>query len=180
MEPSDQRSKRRFRGTKKARMRPEQNGLQGVGWAAAPDGVSQPPTLTHPAIDPPAFPQAGVFFHRAVCVDATPESGSLRHARYRPRMAVTVSVTAIPNLPRAAELCDEKERDSLACSSSLRVAVPVERAKSRSSVRIQSQQAHAIALKTLLLRLRAKHKELAEGGIRGRLDGRRQAGRGAA
>jgi hypothetical protein len=42
-------------------MRPEQNGLQSVGWATAPDGVSQPPTLTHPAIDPGFPPSRGLL-----------------------------------------------------------------------------------------------------------------------
>ena len=36
--------------TEEERMRPEQNGLQSVGWATAPDGVSQPPT-PHPSGD---------------------------------------------------------------------------------------------------------------------------------
>ena len=43
-------------------MRPEQNGLQGVGWAAAPDGVSQPPNL-HPSGDRPRLsPKPGSSF----------------------------------------------------------------------------------------------------------------------
>ena len=89
-------------------MRPEQNGLQSVGWATAPDGVSQPPTPhPHPAIDPgfpPSRPQAGVFFHRAVSVDALIRMywGSRRAIGLD--MALSVSDTAIPKPPRAFEL----------------------------------------------------------------------------
>jgi hypothetical protein len=77
-------------------VRPEQNGLQGVRGATAPDGVSQPPTLTHPGIDP-GLPQAGVFFHRAVSVLVLIRMHWGRCA-IGLGMAMTVSVTAIPNL----------------------------------------------------------------------------------
>ena len=62
-----------------------------------------PPTLTHPSIDP-ASPQAGVFFHRAVSVDASPDPDALGQARIGLDMALSVSDTAIPKPPRAFEL----------------------------------------------------------------------------